>query len=108
VEKKTKVEAKQVDMPREFLDKGIAMGIGLDQRYPIIVRPNVFKDRLYLSVRKFDSWEEKITYPTRKGIEIPWEQVDAVIEAIRAVVTDLEESGRASPEALNGSDELPF
>ena len=74
----------------KVIDKGAAGRIH--------VRLSRFRDRDYLDIRNFYETEEGVWKPTRKGIAIPVELYDELLDALAAAKPKIEERSKAKAE----------
>jgi len=87
--------AEQVESRDEVLVQVIDKGLGSR----IHVRLSRFRDRDYLDIRNFYETEEGEWKPTRKGIAVPVELYDELIEALAAAKEKIAERAASTPKS---------
>ena len=86
--------ADQIQEADEVLVRSIDKGLG----NRVHVRLSRFKERDYLDIRNFYETEDGEWKPTRKGIAVPVELYDELVEAIAAAKDEI--AKRAGTSAL--------
>jgi hypothetical protein len=89
--------AEQIESSDEVLVRAIEKGLG----NRIHVRLSRFRERDYLDIRNFYETEDGEWKPTRKGIAVPVEFYDELIDALGAAKEEIAKraSARVRPEA---------
>ena len=83
--------AEQIESNDEVLVRAIDKGLG----NRIHIRISRFKERDYLDIRNFYETEDGEWKPTRKGIAVPVEFYDELIDALGAAKEEIAKRGPA-------------
>lgn len=70
------------------MEKAIAIEVEMDTKTPVFVTISTFKSERRLDIRKYYITDEGKTAPTQKGINIPVDAAEALIEAIEKALTE--------------------